>query len=389
MICPLHGFVWRKDTGFYISKYNKWSSYSPEENGVMIAYASIYGNTENTAEILSSRLRDRGIKTVMYDVSVTPVDQLIAAAFKWSHLVFASSTYNAGIFIKMEDFIRDLVAHNIQNRTVAIIENGTWAATSGKLISSELEKCKNITFLDNRISIKSSLKKEQVEELESMVQAIDDSIPKPALPDHSQKIETNAMFKLSYGLFVLTARQGAKDNGCIINTVTQITSSPLRFTIAVNKANYTHDMIMETKAFNVSVLTCDAPFQVFEHFGFHSGRDTDKFGDDNELNRTDNGISYLEKYSNAVISGKVIESYDYDTHTEFVAEVTEAMILSQVPSVTYQFYMDHIKPQPQPLEENKKGFVCKICGYVYEGEELPADYICPICKHGAEDFERL
>lgn len=389
MICPLHGFVWRKDIGFYISKYNKWSSYSPEESGVMIAYASIYGNTENTAEILSSRLRNRNIKTVMFDVSVTPVDQLIAAAFKWSHLVFASSTYNAGIFIKMEDFIRDLVEHNIQNRTVAIIENGSWAATSGKLIRTEMEKCKNMTILDNKVSLKSSLKEEQLTEIDDMIKAIDDTIPKPPVFDHSKQVETDAMFKLTYGLFVLTARQGNKDNGCIINTVTQITSSPLRFTIAVNKANYTHDMIMNTKAFNISVLTCDVPFQIFERFGFHSGRDTDKFAEDKDLKQTENGISYIEKYSNAVISGKVIETIDYGTHTVFVAEVTQAMVLSNVLSVTYQYYMDHIKPKPQPIKENKKGFVCKICGYVYEGEELPDDFICPICKHGAEDFERL
>lgn len=388
MICPLHGFVWRKDIEYYIEKYAKWSSYQPEEVGVMIAYASVYGNTENVAEILSSRLRDQGIKTVMYDVSVTPVADILSAAFQWSHLVFASTTYNAGIFVKMENLILDIVEHNLQNRTVSIIENGSWAATSGSLIAGEIEKCKNMTILNHRISLKSSLKKEQLAQIDEMVQAIADSMPKPPVSQQTQKIDNNAMFKLSYGLFVLSAKQGDKDNGCIINTVTQITASPLRISIAVNNANYTHDMIKETKEFNISVLTTDTPFKVFEQFGFQSGKTADKFAG-SEGNRTENGIRYLNEYTNAVISGKVIEMYEYETHTVFVAEVTEAFSLSNVPSVTYQYYFDNIKPKPKPLEEKKNGFVCKICGYVYEGDVLPEDFICPICKHGVEDFERL
>lgn len=172
MICPLHGFVWRKDIGYFISKYSKWAAYEPEENGVMIAYASVYGNTENAAEILSSRLRDMGIKTVMFDVSVTPASNIISAAFKWSHLVFASTTYNAGIFISMEALIADLVAHNIQNRTVALIENGSWAPASGSLMRGELSKCKNMNILDNEITIKSSLKREQLGEIDEMAKAI-------------------------------------------------------------------------------------------------------------------------------------------------------------------------------------------------------------------------
>lgn len=172
MICPLHGFVWRENLSDIISKYALWSGYQPEENGVMIAYASVYGNTENAADILACRLRDNGIKTVMFDVSVTPASDIIAAAFKWSHLVFASTTYNAGIFVSMEDFLNDLVAHNIQNRTTAIIENGSWAAASGSLIRAKLEKCKNINILGQTLSIKSSLKASQLSELEEMVRVI-------------------------------------------------------------------------------------------------------------------------------------------------------------------------------------------------------------------------
>jgi len=176
MICPLHGFVWRENLTDIISKYSLWSSYQPEESGVMIAYASVYGNTENAAEILSSLLRNKGIKTVMFDVSVTPVSEIIAAAFRWSHLVFASTTYNMGIFVSMEEMLSDLVAHNIQNRTVAVIENGSWAATSGKLIREKLSSCKNINILEQGVSIKSALNTEQYTQLEAMADALASSV---------------------------------------------------------------------------------------------------------------------------------------------------------------------------------------------------------------------
>jgi flavorubredoxin/rubredoxin len=225
MICPLHGFVWRNSIDDIVSKYTNWSRYEPEETGVMIAYASVYGNTENAAEILSCRLRDRGIRTVMFDVSVTPASDIISAAFRWSHLVFASTTYNAGIFVTMEVLINDLTAHNIQNRTVAIIENGSWAATSGTLIHKKLEECKNIRFIEKMISIKSSLKPSQLSEIDEM---------------------------------------------------------------------------------------------------------------------TD-------------------------------------LLIATMPD----------KNAPKASPNQNKGFVCKICGYVYEGETLPDDFTCPLCMHGVEDFEPL
>ncbi|MCL2820305.1 MAG: flavin reductase [Oscillospiraceae bacterium] len=210
---------------------------------------------------------------------------------------------------------------------------------------------------------------------------------------NQNKIDPAAMFKFSYGLFVLTAKDENKDNGCIINTAIQVTSSPLRMSIAVSKANYTHDMILKTGVFNISILDTRVPFKVFEHFGFKSGRDTDKFADCEHNNRTENGLRYIPKYTNCVISGKVTDIYDYGTHTIFVADVTESIVLSPEPSVTYQYYFDNIKPKPQQKAadspEKKKGFICKICGYVYEGDVLPDDYICPLCKHGASDFEPL
>jgi flavorubredoxin len=176
LLCPLHGFVWRKDIEKYVEKYNKWSTYTPEEEGVMIAYASVYGNTENTAEILASRLWDKGIKTVMFDVSVAHTSDIVAAAFRYSHLVFASTTYNNGMFISMEELIFDIVNHNLQNRTVAVIENGSWAPVSGKLICAELEKCKDMTILEKKVSIKSTLKKDQLAEIDAMADAIAQSM---------------------------------------------------------------------------------------------------------------------------------------------------------------------------------------------------------------------
>lgn len=391
MICPLHGFVWRKNIGDYLVKYQQWSRYEPEVTGVMIAYASVYGNTENAANILACKLRERGVKTTIFDVSVTASSEIVAAAFEYSHLVFASTTYNAGIFITMDELLRDLASHNLQKRTVAFIENGSWAATSGKLMKEIIGGLKDMTVIEQDISIKSALNTDQMAELDALADAIVETMPKSFAPTEVAPagIDNSAFFKLSYGLFVLTARDGEKDNGCIINTVTQLTDTPKRITIAVNKQNFTHDMILKTGVFNVSVLTEEVPFKVFQHFGFQSGRDVDKFADCEVQARAQNGLMYLPKYTNAFFSAQVIEAKDYGTHTLFIADVTQAQVLSEEKSVTYAYYFEHIKPKPAPVDEQKKGFVCKICGYVYEGEELPADFICPLCKHGAEDFEPL
>ena len=209
-------------------------------------------------------------------------------------------------------------------------------------------------------------------------------------------IEKEAMYKLTYGLFVLTTTDGEKQNGCIVNTVSMITDSPKRITVFVNNANYSAELLKKTGVFNVSVLTESAPFDIFKQFGFSSGRDTDKFAGGRSAT-SENGLYYLPEHTNAVLSAKVVDSYDYGSHTLFVAEVTEAKTLSSEKSVSYEYYLNHIKPKPQisaPKEEKaeeKKGgkWVCKICGYVHEGEELPEDFVCPWCKHPAEDFERV
>ena len=200
-------------------------------------------------------------------------------------------------------------------------------------------------------------------------------------------MDNKVLFNIGYGLYVLTASEGEKDNGCIINTVMQVTSDPLQIAIAVNKKNYTNEMIQRTKKFNVSILTESSKFEIFEHFGFHSGRDTDKFADFVDTKRSPNGVLYITQNTNSYMSAYVKQEIDLGTHTLFVAQLVAAEILSEEPTVTYKYYQNNIKPKPQKTE--KKGWRCKICGYIYEGEDLPPDFICPWCKHGAVDFEKI
>ena len=392
-ICPLHGPVWRKDIAWFLDKYVHWATYQPEETAVVIAYASVYGNTENAANILAGMLADKGVRNIkVYDVSATHASYIVSECFRASHLVFLSTTYNAGMFVNMENLVHDIVHHNLQNRTIALVENGSWAPTAAGLMRAEFQKLKNCTILDEGVSIRSSLKEDQLAQMEALADALVASMPAqkpvPAQEKPAGLVEQNAMFSLSYGLFVLTARDGAKDNGCIINTVTQLTDSPKRISIAVNKANLTHDMIVKTGEFNVSVLSNDAPFALFQHYGFQSGRNTDKFAGVQGMARSTNGIYYIPYCTSAFLSAKVTQTVEFETHTLFIADVTEAKLLSNVPSMTYAYYFANVKPKPAALQK-QTGWVCKICGWVYEGEELPPDIVCPLCKHGAADFERL
>ncbi len=392
-ICPLHGPVWRKDIAWFLDKYVHWATYQPEETAIVIAYASVYGNTENAANILAGMLADKGVRNVkVYDVSATHPSYIVSECFRASHLVFLSTTYNAGMFVNMENLVHDIVHHNLQNRTIALVENGSWAPTAAGLMRAEFQKLKNCTILDEGVSIRSSLKEDQLAQMEALADALVASMPAqkpvPAQEKPAGLVEQNAMFSLSYGLFVLTARDGAKDNGCIINTVTQLTDSPKRISIAVNKANLTHDMIVKTGEFNVSVLSNDAPFALFQHYGFQSGRNTDKFAGIQGMARSTNGIYYIPYCTSAFLSAKVTQTVEFETHTLFIADVTEAKLLSNVPSMTYAYYFANVKPKPAVLQK-QTGWVCKICGWVYEGEELPPDIVCPLCKHGAADFERL
>ena len=200
-------------------------------------------------------------------------------------------------------------------------------------------------------------------------------------------MDTSALFKIGYGLYVLTANENGKDNGCIINTVMQVTANPCQIAIAVNKLNFTNQMIQKTKKFNVSILNENSDFEIFKHFGFQSGAKVDKFENYTDIKRSPNGLVYITKNTNAFMSAYVKQEIDLGTHTLFIGQLVAAETLSNIPTVTYDFYQKNIKPKPQ--ETKKTGWRCKICGYVYEGDELPPDYICPLCKHGVEDFERI
>lgn len=388
MICPLHGYVWRKNINWFIDKYNKWSTYTPEVSGVLIAYASVYGNTENAASILANKLSEKGVKNIaMYDVSVTHASYIVSEAFKYSHIVFASTTYNAGIFVNMENLINDIVAHNLKGRNIALIENGSWAPTSGNLMREALSKLGGTRFIGDTVTVKSSVKESTESALELLAETIAAEFKSEPVVT-SNKVDNNAMFKIGYGLYVLTAKTD-KHNGCIVNAVAQVTDTPKKIAVTVNKSGYTHDQIKQTKEFNLSILTVNAPFETYKDFGFVSGRDADKITGRTDISYSDNGLAYLNSNVNAMISGKVIQSIDLGTHTMFIAEVTEAKTLGAEKSVTYDYYFDNVKPKPAVAAEKKKGYVCKICGYVYEGDSLPSDYICPLCKHGADDFEPL
>lgn len=391
MICPLHGPIWRTNIGWFIEKYIKWSGYIPEKSGVLILYGSIYGGTANVADILATKLAAKDIDTAVYDVSVTDGSYLVAECFKYSHIIFASATYNNGIFTPMENLLLDLKAHNLQKRTVAIVQNGSWSPNSGKLMREILDTMKDMTILDTTLTFRSTLKEEQMADVDAMVDCFAAMLghEETLRPIDESIIDNLAFRKFSYSLFVTTAKQGEKDNGCIINTAIQITENPKRILFAINKNNLTHDMILATGIFNISILSEKAPFSVFERFGFQSGHNSNKFEESNEP-RSENGIYYIpSQYANAFISGRVIATEDNITHTVITAEVTEAKVLSDIPTMTYSYYFANVKPKPQPKTEsasNKKRFVCTICGYVHESESLPADFLCPICKHGIDVF---
>ena len=201
-------------------------------------------------------------------------------------------------------------------------------------------------------------------------------------------MDKKAMFKLSYGLFVLTTRTDNKDYGCIINTAQQVADSPLTITIAVNKNNYTHDMIKKSGVFNVSILSQNAPFDIFKRFGFASGRDTDKLDGFDDYERGENDVIFITKYANSYLCAKVKSTVDLGSHTLFVAELTDGVVMSSAPSMTYEYYHANVKPKSAE-SGTKKGYRCRVCGYVHEGEELPEDFICPICKHDASYFDKI
>ncbi len=385
-ICPLHGPILTENLGYYINLYDTWSSYRPEEEGIVIAYTSVYGNTKKAVMKLADQLRAKGCpKVVVNDLARSDMAECVEDAFRYSKLVLATTTYNADIFPFMREFIHHLTERNYSNRTVAFMENGSWAPLAAKVMKGMLEGCKNITYTENNVKILSALN----DESNAQLTALSDELCREYLAQQSEtanKSDMTALFKIGYGLYVVTCNDGKKDNGLIVNTVSQVTDTPNRIAVTINKANYSHHVIKQTGIMNVNCLTVEAPFKVFETFGFQSGRNVDKFADCTPL-RSDNGLVFLPRYINAFMSLKVEQYVDLDTHGMFICSVTEARVISDVETMTYTYYHQNVKPKPQT--EGKKGYVCKICGYVYEGEELPEDFICPLCKHGVQDFEPI
>ena len=386
MICPLHGPVLKENLGYYLGLYNTWSGYQPEEEGIVIAYTSIYGNTKKAVVMLEEKLKANGCpKVVVYDLARCDVAAAVADAFRYSKLVLATTTYNADIFPFMREFIDHLTERNFSNRTVGLIENGSWAPMAAKIMKGMFEKSKNLTFAENTVKILSSLNEQSAAQLDALASEL--CMEYLARQDSTaNKNDMSALFNIGYGLYVVTSNDGKKDNGLIVNTVTQVTNTPNRVAVAINKENYSHHVIKQTGKMNINCLTEDAPFKVFEAFGFVSGRNVDKFADCTPM-RSDNGLVVLPRYINAMLSLQVESYVDLDTHGLFICTVTEARVLSERPSMTYTYYQENVKPKPET--EGKTGYVCKICGYVYEGETLPDDYVCPLCKHGVADFEKI
>ena len=386
VICPLHGPVLTENLGYYINLYNTWSSYQPEEEGIVIAYTSVYGNTKKAVMALADKLRAKGCPNVVVnDLARCDMAEAVEDAFRYSKLVLATTTYNADIFPFMRTFIDHLTERNFSNREVAFIENGSWAPMATKTMKAMLEKSKNLTYAENTVKILSALNEESAAQLE----ALSDELCREYLAMQDENVNKNdptALFRIGYGLYVVTCNDGKKDNGLIVNTVTQLTDTPTRVAVTINKKNYSHHVIKQTGKMNVNCLTTDAPFKVFEAFGFVSGRTVDKFADCTP-NRSENGLVVLPRYINAFLSLEVEKYVDMDTHGIFICTVTEARVISDKETMTYTYYQENVKPKPET--EGKTGYVCKICGYVYEGEELPDDFVCPLCKHGPADFEKI
>ncbi|MBE6931626.1 MAG: flavodoxin, partial [Ruminococcaceae bacterium] len=354
--------------------------------GIVIAYTSIYGNTRRAVAQLAEKLTANGCpKVVVHDLARCDMHQAVADAFRYSKLVLATTTYNADIFPFMRQFIDHLTARNFANRTVAFIENGSWAPMAARIMKGMFEKSKGILFADPVVKIQSALNAESAAQLDALIEELCRGYL--AQQDATaNKNDLTALFNIGYGLYVVTSNDGRKDNGLIVNTVTQVTNTPNRIAVTINKENYSHHIIRQSGLMNVNCLSVDAPFKVFEAFGFRSGRNVDKFADCTPL-RSDNGLVFLPRYINSFMSLKVEQYVDLDTHGMFICSVTEARVLSDRETMTYTYYQNNVKPKPQT--EGKKGWVCKVCGYVYEGEELPDDIVCPLCKHGAADFEPI
>ena len=386
IICPLHGPVLTENLGHYLNLYDIWSGYRVESEGIVVAYTSVYGHTKEAAELLAQKLEAKGCpRVVVHDLARCDMAEAVADAFRYGKLVLATTTYNADVFPFMKEYIHHLTERNFRNRTVALMENGSWAPLAAKTMRGMLEGCKNLTFTETTVRILSALNEESREQVETLAA----ELCRDYLAQHSETANKNdltALFNIGYGLYVVTSSDGIRDNGLIVNTVSQVTNTPNRVAVTINKENYSHHIIRQTGVMNVNCLDVSAPFEVFRTFGFQSGRTADKFAGMETL-RSDNGLVFLPRYINSFLSLKVENYVDLGTHGMFICTVTEARVISDRETMCYTYYQNSVKPKP--ATEGKKGFVCKVCGWIYEGDTLPDDIVCPLCKHGAADFEPI
>lgn len=385
-ICPLHGPVLTENLGYYLDLYRTWSSYMPESDGIVIAYTSVYGNTKKAVDLLAGKLKASGCPAViLYDLARCDMSAAVADAFRYNKLVLATTTYNADVFPPMRQFLQALTERGFCNRTVALIENGSWAPMAAKTMRELLETAADLRFTKNHVRLLSALDADSSAQIDALTTELCQEYL--ARQDATaNKNDLTSLFNIGYGLYIVTSNDGKKDNGLVVNTVTQVTNTPNRLAVVINKDNYSHHVIRQTGIMNVNCLSTDAPFKIFETFGFQSGRSADKFASIKPL-RSDNGLAFLPEYINSFLSLKVVQYIDLETHGMFVCDITEARVISDRETMTYTYYQKHVKPKPQT--QGKKGYVCKICGYVYEADELPDDFVCPLCKHGAADFEPI
>ena len=385
IICPLHGPVLKENLGHYLNLYDIWSGYKVESEGIVIAYTSVYGNTKDAVLQLAEQLKAKGApRVVVHDLARCDMAAAVADAFRYGKLVLATTTYNADIFPQMKTYLHALTERCFQNRTVGLIENGSWAPMAAKIMKNILSESKNLRFTDTTVRIRSALNDESRQQLEALADEL--TMEYQARMPEGNRQDLSALFNIGYGLYVVTSRDEGRDNGLIVNTVTQVTNTPNRVAVTINKENYSHHIIQKTGMMNVNCLDVTAPFAIFENFGFHSGRTADKFQGLQEL-RSSNGLRFLPRHINSFLSLQVEQYVDLGTHGMFICSVTEARVCGSRETMSYSYYQDQVKPKPDT--EGKSGFVCKVCGWVYEGEELPGDIVCPLCKHGAADFEAI
>ena len=387
MILPLHGPFLYKNLPYYLNLYNTWSSYDVEKDGVVVCYTSVYGHTKAAVDRLVEELKASNVPEVkVYDLARCDMSQAVADAFAYSKLVLATTTYNADIYPFMKQFIDHLTERGFRNRKIGLIENGSWAPLAAKIMKDMLAKSPNLTFIEPVVHIRSAMNDTNKEDISALCQAL--SVDYLARDEKkANKNDMKALFSIGYGLYVVTSNDGKKDNGLIVNTVVQLTDNPFRVMVSINKDNYSHHVIKQTGIMNVNCLNIETPFKIFQQFGFQSGRNIDKFKNEKEVLRSDNGLVFLSRYINAFFSLKVEDYKDLGTHGMFICSVSEARVINNVDTMTYTYYQNNVKPKADT--KGKKGFVCKVCGYVYEGDVLPDDFVCPLCKHGAADFEEI